>query len=111
MERHIEGYWKDPYIRSDTPENSELPWPTPSIEVIEQKDEIIRLILLKQKSAEVTSYRGISICRLCQKMNGSQEYSYVHNNVEYVWPQGFIHYIEVHNVMPTKKFLDFLMNS
>ena len=37
-------------------------------------------------------------------MNGTAEYSL--NNVN--WPQGYSHYIETHNIVPSKEFYSFI---
>jgi hypothetical protein len=50
---------------------------------------------------QVQSYRGFSQCRICGKSNGSREFDYG----GYVWPSGFRHYIEAHNVKPSDGFI------
>lgn len=52
-------------------------------------------------SVEVLHMKGWSTCRCCGKMNGSREFSYKGWN----WPEGFRHYIEIHNVVPSAEFL------
>lgn len=47
------------------------------------------------------SWRGCSNCRLCGKMNGSQ----CLGDGTYVWPEGFAHYVEAHEVRPPDEFL------
>ena len=51
---------------------------------------------------------GYSWCRLCldKKRNGSREYKLD----KISWPQGYLHYILEHNVIPSKEFYDFIMN-
>jgi hypothetical protein len=55
----------------------------------------------KKIEQHVICYRGVSGCRCCGQLNGSREYRY--NG--WAWPQGFRHYIEEHNVVPSKEFL------
>jgi hypothetical protein len=68
------------------------------------KDGFITALLRKQDRASVVSYRGFSMCRLCGKGNGSQEYTL--NG--WVWPSGYLHYINFHNVRPSKEFRAFV---
>ena len=49
----------------------------------------------------IDSYRGFSSCRLCGCSNGSREYRFG----KFVWPEGFRHYITMHNVKPTDAFI------
>lgn len=51
----------------------------------------------------ITSYRGFSTCRMCDKMpNGSS----CIGDDKFIWPSGFAHYIEEHSVRPPKEFID-----
>lgn len=49
----------------------------------------------------VLSFRGCSYCRCCPLRNGSRQY--VLNGWE--WPEGYRHYIDKHNVIPSKNWL------
>lgn len=48
------------------------------------------------------SYRGFSLCRICNAINGSQDIT----DGVYVWPSGFPHYLTAHAVKPTQAFID-----
>jgi len=50
----------------------------------------------------LASWRGLSMCRICDQVNGNQ----CHGDAVYNWPQGYAHYIEAHNVKPPQKFID-----
>lgn len=70
-----------------------------------QRDFLAALTLVEQK-AEVTYYKGSSFCRCCaNRGNGSREYS----KAQFVWPEGYRHYVEEHNVKPPQEFIDFIM--
>lgn len=56
-------------------------------------------------SHAVACYMGSSRCRICDKQNGSREY-HIHG---WIWPEGFRHYVEVHNVKPSDDFIKFIM--
>ncbi|GHH42120.1 hypothetical protein GCM10017774_37860 [Lentzea cavernae] len=46
------------------------------------------------------AFAGKSICRFCGRDNGSTELT---DGVNFVWPDGLLHYVEDHNVrLPTE---------
>lgn len=56
-------------------------------------------------------YRGSSTCRCCGKLNGSTEFQVpINGGHAWHWPNGFSHYIEVHNVRPSQAFIDFILD-
>jgi hypothetical protein len=57
------------------------------------------------KDTTVVAYRGYSPCRICDQSNGSREYHYG----GWIWPQGYIHYLRDHNVLPDEDFKRFVM--
>ena len=64
---------------------------------------------LKEVEEQTTKVRvehmkGISVCRLCGKGNGSAEYSF--NG--WTWPVGLLHYVKMHNVRPSEEFIKFI---
>lgn len=66
---------------------------------------IINKITKLQKIANETQYRGYSCCRLCDfEYNGSKEYAIG----KFVWPEGYLHYIEVHNVAIDEEFAKYV---
>jgi hypothetical protein len=93
----VEGYWRKSERKSVVSFSSSLPWP-----VATTNDHSIFLAALEQveKMAIEQAFRGWSNCRLCQKTNGSTEFSY--NG--WRWPQGFRHYVAAHGVDPTPEF-------
>lgn len=97
--KFTEGYWKATF---DSPED--LPWPEPCTDAIWPllKDSFLqRLASLELRcSDKVVQYKGMSICRLCQECNGSKESRYE----GWRWPEGYMHYLEVHNVAPSFEF-------
>jgi hypothetical protein len=116
-----EGYWAN-----SEDEKSNFPFPVGSDTAWPGKDEFLTKLRKKQSSAEETSYRGMSHCRLvgkhnCQsdsgfddqpvKDNGSSEFSITSPNGDLItWPEGYAHYVEVHNVKPSREFYNFIMN-
>lgn len=53
----------------------------------------------------VTAYRRSSRCRICDCSNGSEELS----DGVYLWPSGYAHYVEAHDVKPPQAFIDRVM--
>ena len=56
----------------------------------------------KESKSGVVESRGFSICRVCECANGSR--TFVRGG--FMWPDGFRHYIEEHNVKPSDDFID-----
>ena len=95
--RH-EGFWR---LSKDADEN--LPWPEPDptwvhrltfLEALDRVEEI----------AEKVPAGGFSFCRLCGCRNGSQQLALD----RWQWPEGFRHYIVVHQVRPSSEFENFI---
>lgn len=55
-----------------------------------------------QNADEKNAYKGMSLCRICTKFNGSTELT----DGVYIWPEGFAHYVLEHGVKPPQDFLD-----
>lgn len=47
------------------------------------------------------AYLGKSVCRICNKPNGSAELT----DGTFVWPEGLAHYLEVHGVRLPERFV------
>lgn len=88
-----EGYWRNSsHPELPEPKAYSLPW--------DRKDEFVQQLKEVQATLTPDAYRGISICRICQKANGNEEYFLN----RWRWPSGFLHYVEEHNVIPTGEF-------
>jgi len=105
-----EGFWashEDPLL--DTYE-SKYPWPSPHPDGVPHKEALLKALHDIQTSLEGTpgevSYRGLAPCRLCDQFVGSREYTYSNPTTgdTVTWPQGYSHYIEEHNVRPSRRF-------
>jgi len=110
----VEGYWAVSAQQLDSP----FPFPARSPSPWPGKDQFLLKLQEKQKTAKVTAYRGMSHCRLpesdgcqCGDSNGYQEYEVTTAEGTTVkWPEGFEHYVAVHNVKPSKEFYTIIMN-
>eukprot|EP00760_Papus_ankaliazontas_P024430 PhM_4_TR2303/c0_g1_i1/m.103159 len=99
------GFWRahaDPSHKSNTAGYVGLPFPEPNTLTPSEASTISRCLSLLEKRIprdNITSYRGMSTCRLCpggDVLNGSVEYSWE----GFTWPEGLVHYIERHRVRP-----------
>jgi hypothetical protein len=95
-----EGFWKNK-------DNPNLPFPIANNEKWIGQDEFVEKLKEIEKSLSKTDYRGWSTCRLCKikTMNGIGEYRC---NI-WLWPEGFLHYVEKHNVRPSLAFQEFVI--
>jgi hypothetical protein len=89
------GYWrKNWYGIFD-----EYPFPIPNKTKLNQSDIIDKTKIILSKYGAITSYFGCSCCRLCKfSKNGNFEYWISYNNITYVIPVGYFHYLIEHNV-------------
>ena len=97
-EPKIEGYWYSEY---------EPQYPMPKANVLSDSEaqEIYDLIIEKQKTARVNSYKGSSTSRITQERLGSREFQ----TSEWRWPKDFAkHYVLDHKVKPTNEFLEYI---
>lgn len=91
------GFW-----RSDR--EPDLPMPVAQAKPFEDKDAFLHLLLLTEQKLLNTeahvAYRGYSTCRICNRPNGGTEF----HHQGFVWPAGYTHYMEAHNVPPPEDF-------
>lgn len=101
-----EGFWRAPPTSFyEDPKYRGLPWPIANERPFEGKDEFLAALGRVEAVAEVHRYRGLSTCRICGCGNGNIEYEYR----GWRWPEGYRHYIEVHNVEPSPEFRAFVI--
>lgn len=82
------GYWK----QSEN-SNENLPWPTTGRKLPNETKHKIILYLNRGKTH--AAWMGSSHCRICGCMNGSTCLT----DGTFVWPEGYAHYIDKHDVM------------
>ena len=80
------GFWR----RSEN-SGEQLPWP-----LVQKLPEAIKqkVISYLEYGEKCNQQKGWSNCRLCGCHNGSFE----RNDGEFVWPEGYVHYIRDHDV-------------
>jgi hypothetical protein len=54
----------------------------------------------------VTQYKGFSLCRICNKMNGTKSLS----DGKFIWPSGYIHYIREHKIWVPEFFIQHIFS-
>lgn len=103
---NIEGYWDSTKMPQRNTIDKNIK------DSFLQKLNEVETQLKKSKSTYI-GYFGFSYCRLakfdnCEQgdFNGSWEYV----TDTWTWPQGYKHYVEVHNVKPSDKFYKYIMN-
>lgn len=95
----IEGYW----WAIGSPD---YPKPIPSISPFYQKELILKKLISLETKLTKFRTKGYSRCRCCKCPNGSGEYRYKN----WLWPEGFIHYIVEHNIEPSSEFKKEVLN-
>jgi hypothetical protein len=98
-----EGFW---YSKNEP----NLPMPLHSDKEWEGKKKFLNKLKLVQERIRQQFYKGSSVCRICNERNGFGEYRFKDRYFDVVWPEGFIHYIEKHNISPSHNFAVFIAN-
>lgn len=115
-----EGFWRD----TADAKYSDLPFPQTETHDWGGSRFLIMLHTIEQTAIDpkgyietqgtcnlgvtVEGYMGISNCRICDCYNSNLEYTAQLDGEKYVWPAGFSHYIQEHNVKPTDDFRQFI---
>jgi len=99
------GFWKD---KNDS-ETVDFPMPIPDTTTLtpEKESEFLEKLKQIEKISVNTSYMGYSNCRICGCINGCDEYKWK----EFVFPEGYKHYIEKHHVDVPEHFYIAVMES
>lgn len=104
----VEGYWA-----KNHDDKSQFPFPKSHDEPFIGQDEFVESLrkIEDSKSVKVESQKGSSPCRFGDRAaNGSQEYSVKLKDTEVHWPEGYLHYVVDHNVIPSREFFRFVIN-
>jgi hypothetical protein len=95
------GYWCDP----DDPKTAMLPDPHDMIDASWDPAERNRVVAYLRAGRELYAFRGSSWCRFrCGVSSRRMGYRDLTDG-EYVWPEGFAHYVKAHGVKPPAAFL------
>lgn len=76
---------------------NEKPW--------EGKQDFLDALEVIEQQARHKHYKGMSECRICEQRNGSGEFELD----GWLWPDGYRHYIEEHNVRPSLAFHEWVL--
>jgi hypothetical protein len=96
-----EGFWHGGYEKG-------LPKPISLERAWTGKKEFLKALTKVESRARRNLYRGWSTCRVCEKKNGSAEFSIRMFSMKWMWPCGFAHYVKEHNVRPSLAFQTFI---
>lgn len=86
-----EGFWYSKY-------EPHFPVPVAGDPYPQQAEVLVKLEQAERESEQLC-FRGWSLCRICGIVNGS-----VQHRKDWEWPGGYRHYIEKHNIRPSKEF-------
>lgn len=93
----IIGYWKGP-------QSEQYPHPSALVDLDWDEDEKQQVIDYLNQGKPIFHYRGFSWCRFgCSREvdMGTSEMT----DGEFVWPEGFVHYVVEHNIKPPTQFI------
>jgi len=86
------GHWWSKY-------EPHFPKPVPQDKPWDGQAEFVAALERKQARAAKEQFKGFSICRVCDKINGTTSF----RSGGWEWPSGLIHYIVEHNVRPAEE--------
>lgn len=92
------GYW-----RQTERSGIDLPWPKEGRLPEETKKMIVDFL---KNGKQYAAYRGWSTCRICNKPNGSTCLV----NGDFIYPEGYAHYISEHNIQPDFDLLSVVLS-
>jgi hypothetical protein len=100
------GYWRLELPETDPDEwyrDQLLQWPDVTLLVDPnwREDERRRVGEYLQRGTRVNQARGLSLCRFCERHNGSAELT----DGVYCWPEGLAHYVSEHDVRLPEEFV------
>ncbi len=94
--KHV-GYWRRPGVLVGP-----LPDPHAMVDASWDKSERDRVLAYLKTGKAVMRYMGYSDCRICGKtIDGTGDMS----DGVWVWPEGFGHYLSLHDVRPPAEFV------
>lgn len=99
------GFWR--YDAFD-PSVQEYPFPMENSSKLtgEEKRDMLRKYDRVVSLSKSVGYMGFSLCRICDCHNGSEEYTYKCGDKEFIFPEGYKHYLDVHNVQIDEDFYE-----
>lgn len=101
-----EGFWRGHHA------SERLPFPQPDTKEWKGQSRLLdelsglQASIQEERCGSLHRYRGFSLCRLCGKNLGNEEYELG----GWLWPAGLRHYIQVHNVRPSLAFQEFVLD-
>jgi len=100
--RQALGYWRSAEGSYHDKRYDFLPDPRDFVDPSWDPEEKAIVLSYVKNQPDLIQWRGWSSCRICGTHNGST----CQGDAAFIWPQGFVHYIEAHNVKPPQAFID-----
>jgi ankyrin repeat protein len=101
MELRPVGFWR----AGPEPDASGLPHPSEAIDAAWPARERARVVRYLRRGEVIAAYLGYSTCRLACGIPWSFMGSRDLSDGVWVWPEGYAHYVEHHDVRPPAEFL------
>lgn len=74
--------------------------------------DFVKALKRKEEDTHKLKFKAESKCRICNALIGGSVHvdDDVKQNVEWHWPEGYLHYIKRHFVVPSYEFRCFILN-
>ena len=104
-------YSKSLYWYGTDEESKKYPMPVENSwnDTPERKEEFLKKLRALLSKSSAIHYKGFSTCRLCGKVNGSQEFEVRTELMTFYIPEGYLHYLTDHNVQPDEDLYGILL--
>lgn len=96
------GYWRDNFISF----TDNRPYPISNFITLNQTNIIIESKRILNKYGFLDIYFSYSKCKLCNYKEGFIEYKIIYDDITYVIPNEYFHYLENHNIKIDKKLVE-----
>lgn len=98
-----EGFWAS--------SDGDKQLPTPVATSWGGRTDWLRALTRAERKAHSKAYKGMSTCRVCSSVNGSEEFTLDVDGNTWKWPSGYRHYIVKHQVRPSLAFEEFIAHA
>lgn len=95
------GFWRDP----NDPRTKNLPDPRDSVEPTWDPVERLAVAEYLRRGRHDTPWQGHSWCRFRCGVADDEMGAWDMTDGEFLWPEGYAHYVEKHGVKPPEEFL------
>ena len=110
MSRVLIGFWR--WLFDTETDVDKYPYPIKDSNSLTKEETELFLEKMEEieEKSKIEYYLGYSQCRICLQENGSRQFYYTKRDKTWIFPEGYSHYIKVHNVKIDDDFYKIVMD-